>query len=243
MKRIHEIVAEARKRFPGDHFFSDFESSCETNPAKKRCYRTYNDALMLLDSASWDILKHKALRHYQDHRCGRKQGFFTQLNEAFAYRYLIKKGHKEARFLEEDGNTRPDIQFTVRSIPNYCEVKTVCLSNAEISQRKTIAVADSSQYAKLNDGFLQKLKDDIEKARAQIAALAPTPGLIYMIIHFDDLTLDHYHVYKKQLVAFANRHTFRDVVLKIDLHGNKRIDLTRIADPLKNSSFKESGPN
>ena len=56
-------------------------------------FLAYDRALSTLDDESWDILKNKALQHYLDHRNGkRKEGFFNQLNEAFAYRHLIKQG-------------------------------------------------------------------------------------------------------------------------------------------------------
>lgn len=53
----------------------------------KKYYQVYNNALIVLDDESWKILKEKALQHYFDHRRGqKKQSFFNQLNEAFAYR-------------------------------------------------------------------------------------------------------------------------------------------------------------
>ncbi len=68
---------------------------------------------MMLDDESWHILKEKALQHYFDHRKSQKtQGFFNQLNEAFAYRYLVNKGFKNIRFIKEDKNKRPDIEYS-----------------------------------------------------------------------------------------------------------------------------------
>lgn len=87
MKRIREIIADIRNRYPDDDFFSDFESSCRNSPIMKKYYQVYNNALIVLDDESWKILKEKALQHYFDHRRGqKKQSFFNQLNEAFAYR-------------------------------------------------------------------------------------------------------------------------------------------------------------
>lgn len=227
MRRIYEIVTDARKRYPRDDFFSSFESSCKAHPGKKRSYRTYNDALMMLDDESWRILKHKALDHYMDHRRGqKKQGFFNQLNEAFAYRYLVRKGYKDVRFLKEEKKKKcPDIRFTVRNIPSYCEVKTLGISDAEIDRRNTISVVDGSEYAKLKDGFLNKFRDAVETARKQICASGST-GLVYIIIHFDDLALDHYPAHKKQLIAFASNHGFDDLFIKVGLHGSKSIRIT-----------------
>ncbi len=86
MKRIRELVAEIRKTYPADDFFADFEESCRIEPLKRNHYRSYNDALGMLDDESWNILKEKAIEHFYNERVGqRKQAFFNQLNEAFAY--------------------------------------------------------------------------------------------------------------------------------------------------------------
>src|SRR6267143_826505 len=120
MKRFRELIADIRKKYPDDKFFVDFESSCRVEPAKARHYRSYDDALMLLDDMSWNILKGKAIEHFGNERDGqRKQGFFNQLNEAFAYRYLMRKGFGNVRFIEEGNRKRPDIRFVDRKKERY----------------------------------------------------------------------------------------------------------------------------
>jgi hypothetical protein len=52
MKRFRELIADTRKRYPADDFFADFEKSCRLEPIRKKHYRSYNDALLLLDSES-----------------------------------------------------------------------------------------------------------------------------------------------------------------------------------------------
>ena len=227
-RRILEIVADIRKRYPHDEFFSSFESSCQTHPSKKKSYRAYNDALMVLDDESWQILKCKALEHYMDHRKGqKKQGFFNQLNEAFAYRYLVRKGYKDVRFIKEDKRKKsPDIRFSVHNAPSCCEVKTLCISDDLVNRRNTIAVFHGSDYVRLNDGFLKKFRDAVNTAREQICAFGSN-GLVYVIINFDDFTLDYYQNYKKQLIAFSKNHKFDDLFIKIGEHGNKSICITR----------------
>lgn len=228
MKRILEIVAEIKKRYPSDKFFSSFESSCRTNPEKKKSYRIYDDALMMLDNESWQILKCKALEHYMDHRKGqKKQGFFNQLNEAFAYRYLVRKGFKDVRFIKEEKKEKsPDIRYSVHNTPSYCEVKTLGISDDQINRRNTIAVSDGSDYVRLKDGFLNKFRDAICTARQQICAFGSN-GLVYVIINLDDFTLDYYQNYKKQLIAFSENHGFSNLFIKIGLRGNKSIYITR----------------
>jgi hypothetical protein len=57
MKRFRELIIEVRNRYLVDDFFKDFENSCRTQPAKRKHYRSYDDALMLLGDESWNTLK------------------------------------------------------------------------------------------------------------------------------------------------------------------------------------------
>ena len=91
MKRIPELIYAVRNRFSKDKFFANFEKSCVETPIVARHYGFYERALATLDDESWEILKEKAIKHFPDHRKGQlEQGFFNQLNEAFAYRHLIQ---------------------------------------------------------------------------------------------------------------------------------------------------------
>ena len=178
---------------------------------------------MTLDDESWKILKEKALRHYMDHRDGqKKQGFFNQLNEAFAYRYLVRNGFKEVRLIKEGKRASPDIRFTVHDTKSYCEVKTLGISEDEIARRSSRKAYDGLVYVRLSDGFLKKFADAVGKAREQIQAWGIN-GLIYIIINFDDIALDNYQTYRKQLKIFAQDHGFENLFIKIGLRGNKSI--------------------
>ena len=223
MIRIRELIADVRSRYPKDDFFGNFEYSCRISAAKRASYRAYNRALVSLDDESWNILKRKALRHYFDYRKGqKKQGFFNQLNEAFAYHYLVIKGFRDVRFIEEAKETRPDIAYTIQGKQNYCEVKTLGISNDEIERRCTIAAHSGSIYASLSDGFLHKFDDSFQIARRQIGAVGSN-GLVYIIMRIDDIALDYYQDYRKQLISFATTHGFDNLFIKIGLLGNKRI--------------------
>jgi len=136
MKRIRELIETVTRVYPQDRFFLDFEESCRTNAAKGAAYRTYNDALQVLDGQSWQILKDKAVAHFRDHRRGQlKQGFFNQLNEAFAYRFLVRRGCIGVVMLPERGASTPDIRYVEAGWVKHCEVKTLGLSDEEIHRR------------------------------------------------------------------------------------------------------------
>jgi len=182
---------------------------------------------MMLDDESWQILKDKALQHYLNHRKGQtKEGFFNLLNEAFAYRYLVCKGFKDVRFIKEKKKGKsPDIRFNDKDTQNYCEVKTLGISNDEINRRSTMMAYDGSVYLNLSNGFLNKLREAVISARQQIYAFGPN-GLVYIIILFDDIALDYYQNYRKQLITFSKNHGFDNLLMKIGLLGKKRICIT-----------------
>lgn len=184
---------------------------------------------MAVDDMSWQILKNKALQHYMDHRPGQeKQGFFNQLNEAFAYRYLINQGFTDVRFIEEDKKKKtPDIRFMAHNTQAYCEVKTLGISDKEIDRRNRMTVSDPMEvYAKLSDAFLNKFSKTVDSAWRQIHTKGDK-GLVYIVVLFDDSIRFFYNDYRKHLICFCRTHDLENIFIKIGLDGNKRIDITR----------------
>jgi hypothetical protein len=223
MKRFRELVADVRDRFPADDFFADFENSCRVEPVKRKHYRSYNEALMQLDDESWNILREKAIGHFKDERDGqRKQSFFNQLNESFAYRYLLRRGFENIQFIKEGKKKSPDISYIDRGTESYCEVKTVGLSDDEIGRRSSHGVHDGGVYFNLSTGFLNKLEADVNRAWEQIHSLGEN-GLVFILVRFDDMVLDHYGRYRKQLTEFCRERGFENLVIRIGHRGNKRI--------------------
>src|SRR6476646_2260896 len=107
MRRIRELIASVSAAHPGDDFFAGVEQTLKVAPDARRQYEAYERALSVLDPESWAVLQAKAVAHFTDHRPGqRKQGFFNQLNDAFAYQYLVRRGYKQVRVLREVGKTQ-----------------------------------------------------------------------------------------------------------------------------------------
>jgi len=222
MRRIREIVASVRSLYPDDDFFNNFEEKCRTIPTVLRNYCAYERALAMLDYESWIILKNKALQHYLNHREGqKKQGFFHQLNESFAYRHLVNQGFHNVRFLKEERKRTPDIVYTDQGVSAYCEVKTLGISKDEIERRNAIACYDGSVYFGLSDGFVNKFRNAVSDAVQQIRSLG-TEGMVYVVVVFDDFTLCHYENYRKQLIRLS-RDNADNLFIKIGLCGNRRI--------------------
>jgi hypothetical protein len=226
MKRVLEIIADIRNRYPTDDFFSDFEETCRISESKRKSYQAYSRVLKKLDEQSWQVLKEKALSHYKDHRKGqKKQGFFNQLNEAFAYSYLINRGCENVTFLKESGRKKPDLEYVFKNSKGFCEVKSLGISNDEIERRELQLSCNLSRFCKLSDGFLNKYYQAIDSAWTQINNLG-REGLVFVIIRFDDIALDHYQSYRKQIINYSKQHKFCNVYIKIATLGRKRISIS-----------------
>ncbi|MHB1100394.1 MAG: hypothetical protein ACYCZR_12645 [Burkholderiales bacterium] len=192
-------------------------------------YRAYERALSILDPESRKVLQDKAIAHFTDHREGpRKQGFFNQLNDAFAYQYLVRRGYRHVRILPEDGKTQPDIEYTDGVEKRFCEVKTFGISDEMIARRAKRQVTSSSIYQELSDNFLRKLENTLNTADLQIKARGK--GLIYIIMYFDDFTLDYYDQYRKQTSTCLESHKAESIYIKIGLLGRKYIRKTSSKD-------------
>ena len=227
MRRMLDLVGMAKKAHPHDQFFANLdETLCSSSQARAQ-YNAYDRALSYLDQDSWEILSEKAVVHFPDHRKGQlKQGFFNQLNEAFAYQYLTKRGYKEVSFLREDGSKKPDITYIDGRTRHYCEVKSIGISDNELNRLATNVVFDASIYQKLSEEFLKKLDDVLNKAHAQISSQSG-PGLVFVVAKFDDFTLSNYDNYRKQISYFLSSHEVPEVFVKIGLMGRRHIHKRR----------------
>ena len=232
MRHIRELIALTKAAHPDDDFFAGVEQTLKVEPLARRQYQAYERALSILDSESWGVLQAKAVAHFADHRPGqRKQGFFNQLNDAFAYQYLVRRGYKQVRILREVGKTQPDIEYLDGREKHFCEVKTIGISDEVIARRAKVRVTSSSIYHELSRGFLSKLESALDTADRQIKARRGK-GLIYLLVHFDDFTLDYYDRYRKQIAACLESHTAESIYVKIGPLGRKHIRKV----PIRNSS-------
>lgn len=222
MRHIRELVAFAKAAHPSDCFFANFDQTLAI-PELRADYRAYERALSLLDPESWMELRAKAVAHFSDHRPGQlKQGFFNQLNEAFAYQYLVRCGYRQVRVLREIGKTQPDLEYMDGDEKLFCEVKTLGISNEEIARRDVPKCFRSSLYYELDAGFVSKLQSTLDVAQSQINARGAN-GMIYLLILFDDFTLEHYARYRKQVHACIQMHTAKSVHVKVGLRGRRHI--------------------
>lgn len=227
MKRIYELIDMVKEAHPKDCFFDTLNEILESNYQALKSYQAYNQALNHLDPISWQVLSQKAVTHFIDHRRGqRKQGFFNQLNEAFAYQFLVEQGYTNVAVLSENGETIPDLSFQIDSKHFYCEVKTIGVSDDELNRFENEQVFDASIYNELSAGFMNKLSSDLDEAHTQIVSQGNN-GIIFIIIHFDDFTLSYYERYKQQIQQCISSHKAPEIFIKVGLIGKMHIHKTR----------------
>lgn len=241
MRRMRELISEVQVAYPSDRFFATLDETLRSLPQSRASYRAYERAFSGLDLESWHELKRKAIGQYCNHRNGQlKQGFFNQLNEAFAYQYLVRKGYRNVAILREDGNTIPDLAYYAAGSQRFCEVKTIGISDDEIARSADEQSFDSAIYKDLSEGFMNKFIAVLTQAQRQIASRG-SDGLIFVVAKFDDFTLQHYDRYRVKLCRILLEHEAQEVFVKVGLIGGRRIFKPR-PDPF-NPSIAGTAPN
>jgi hypothetical protein len=154
-----------------------------------------------------------------DRRPGQiRQGFFNQLNEAFAYEYLVDEGRQNVRFVEEDkANKAPDIEFTVKDRKQFCEVKSIGITDNEIFNRYGVGTPTKSDrpasYQSLGEPFFKKLEGVLEVARDQIESVR-SEGIVFILVRFDDICLDYFGSYLLEIENFCRTTSADSLVIK-----------------------------
>lgn len=223
MRRIRNLIKQVQAAYPQDHFFDRIEDTWSASRQAYAQYAAYDRALQTMDDQSWGELKNKALKHFLDHRKGQlKQGFFNQLNEAFAYQHLVRRGYTGVSVLREDGKVKPDITYLAGGHAAFCEVKTIGISQEQLARWEAGGSFSGSIYSELSTGFLNKLDSTISTAWNQITTQGAS-GFIYLIVLFDDFTLMHYERYREQIRHRINSHEAPSVHVKVGLLGRRKI--------------------
>lgn len=223
MHRMRSLVQMVKEAHPRDTFFDSLDETLRTSPQARAFYRAYDKALLCLDQKSWRVLSHKAVKHFPDHRMGQlKQGFFNQLNEAFAYQFLLRQGYTDVSVLVESGTTTPDLSYKQGASVRYCEVKSIGISEDEIARTESGCVFDGAVYHELSPEFLKKLNDVIARGHEQIVSKGET-GIVFILAKFDDFTLRHYGRYRFQIDQLLAWHKVPEIYIKVGLLGGRRI--------------------
>lgn len=225
MPGFNELIEEIGKKHPNDWWIKSRRETASLFPDSFPQVRIYENALRILDSDSWLVLSEKAHEAFSEPRGARgKHQFFNLLNEALAYEYLAAQELRNIRLLRTVPKQKtPDISYEANGVARYCEVKTISVSKEELDRASAREVFDGSIYYELNPQFLKKLGSTIQTAVAQIQSISPS-GLVYVIVHFDDFTLDHYDTYQRQISEFlACSFPVLEIIVRIGVLGTRYI--------------------
>jgi hypothetical protein len=202
LPRVYDLVAglkDARRSY-----FRDFAASLRDNPLKRKHFLDIEAELAKLDSAAWDQLKSKVGPLFMRRETVRGwQGAFSELNEARAYNFLVRRGCTSVEFIARryDSQT-PDLRAKNGSVDVLCEAKTINRSQGEVLSRAEKAARPISN--RVGAGFFTKLASTIRRADQQMAAFSLAPDvnrIVYVVINFDDSLHEYVDDYLVQIEA------------------------------------------
>ncbi len=189
MIRFNELIRELEEIYPDDWWLKAFNSEAAQDEVFVRKFDVYRNSLSELDPESWEILKSKSILAFKQTigRRGKNQ-FFNLLNESLAYQYLKNMTFTEVSMIKESNAKTPDLSFQLNEETQYCEVKTINVSEEQLDlyDDETIQIS-SFDYSKLTDQFFSKLSSTIESAYTQFS-FPSDKNIVYIVIKFDDFS-------------------------------------------------------
>ena len=212
MLRLKSLLTELRSKFPDDSYLKHHDLKIKESLVLRRLQGLYERVLATLDDDAWRTLRKKSIRNFPLGQSIRgKQALYDHLNEAFAYRFLLRSGCSNISFLDNAETLKkkgmhiksPDLRFTQDGAVRYCEVKTINISNDQLAREILSGVAHDSSIFELHEPFFAKFKDNVLKAIGQFESFGGS-GIIYFLIHSDDRALDDLEVNKVQIADFMN---------------------------------------
>lgn len=225
--RLGAIFEIAASNYPTDNYLEEVNLIVDELPNSRWYYQKYEQALRTLDDQSLKALSEKAVNHFGERRVEQEyQPFFDQLNDCFAYEFLLKRNCRNILILQENKISKAkstDLIFQWKEQKMCCEVKTIGRSDYDLKSFKYEKLFDTSIYKSLQNGFLDKLREKLKIAQTQIASYGKS-GLVFIIVSFDDFTLQYYGNYRTQILKvlkeFPNQHVF----IKVGLGSRRCID-------------------
>ena len=226
MNRFDELIIKLCKEYSDDWWIKAFSSGCSDDEVFQVKFDVYRNALDKIDEKSWGILKNKATESFKQNlpRRGKNQ-FFNLLNEALAYEYLVESGRTNVCFIEESQEHKtPDLSFCLNERNLFCEVKSIGISDAELSRYDEPDLVDNSVYSNLGKGFYNKLSSTIDKAISQLPTNG-TDNLIYIKLEFDDFVGWYYEKYVEAIRAFLkDKYPKNSIYIRIGIEKRTIID-------------------
>lgn len=205
MNRFDKLIRELKEIYPEDWWLQACNSEGAQDDLFTDKFDVYRKALPFLDSESWGILKTKLLLAFKQSIPRRgKTPFFNLLNESLAYQYLVESGFDNVHLIKESNVKTPDLSFHTEQEAQYCEVKTINVSDEQLNLYECESGQISSyDYKNLTNQFFEKLKSTIESACDQFQFVS-AKHIVYIIIKFDDFSGIHRQNYISSISNFLN---------------------------------------
>ncbi|MDI1284279.1 MAG: hypothetical protein PSV46_07775 [Reyranella sp.] len=187
LSRVYELVASL-KGAPKS-YFKNFATSLRDNSIKRKYFIDIEAELSSLDAAAWVHLKTNVRPLFmRGEKVRGWQAAFSELNEAKAYNFLVRRGYTCVEFIPRRSDIKtPDLRAKAGNIDVLCEAKTINRSERALLARKQ-AIAGSVPNL-LPEEFFTKLRTTVERADQQMGAYSSTRDIkriIYFVINFDD---------------------------------------------------------
>ena len=205
LPRTYELVASL-KGAPKS-YFKNFDTSLRDNAIKRKYFVDIEAELAALDPDAWDHLRAKVGPLFARKEKARGwQGAFSELNEAKAYNFLVRRGYTSVEFIPPRRDTKtPDLRAKIGNVEVLCEAKTINRSERAIVTQ--IQKAASSVSNRLSTEFFAKLVSTIKLADRQMAVFSSTldtKRIVYVVINFDDRLHEYVDDYLIQIQEQEN---------------------------------------
>jgi hypothetical protein len=224
MNRFEELFITLEQQYENDWWLKAYEELFDDTSFNPQI-NAYTEAISVLNHDSWEKLKSKVIKLFRQNTLNRgKSQFFSQLNEAFAYKYLLESGFYDVDFIKESRIKTPDLSYKGESFSGLCEVKTIHISLEEIIRTNLAQSFENSVYEFLSEGFFNKLKFDLDNSVEKMIINEKEKMLIYIIIFFDDFMLFYFENYKKQILEFIKKYyPTREIYFQVGIGTDKFI--------------------
>jgi hypothetical protein len=199
LPRVYELVASL-KDAPRS-YFKNFVTSIRDNPLKRKHFIDIEAELARLDAVAWDHLRTKVGPLFMKKEKVRGwQGAFSELNEAKAYNFLVRRGCTSVEFVPRRSDTKtPDLRAKLGSVDVLCEAKTINRSERVVARIRNDVRSVSNR---LPTEFFTKLTSTIGRADQQMAAYSSAPDIeriVYLVVNFDDSLHEYVDDYLAQI--------------------------------------------
>jgi hypothetical protein len=187
-------------------YFRDFEDRLR-DPSCFATFAIWEKELQGLDPVAWASLKKKATPYLKrrDKKGRGWQQLFDFLGEASGYRYLRAfEGCSIVRFVPESSGRTPDLEGVRDRERVLCDVKTINISEIEVSARRSPPSLRTVSN-QLDGKFFGKLDSTIASAKDQLQSYDPNGDaqhLAYINICFDDF----FSLYKDEYLRQIKEH-------------------------------------